>query len=244
MTDLGPSLSPKEHEALRARIQRERSRLERACIEAGRSPTEVRLLAVSKRMPVSMIEAAYHEGQRDFGENYAQELAQKADALSHLIDIRWHMIGHLQSNKAKLIAPFVSNVSSVDSVKLARELSKQATQHRPADLPDIEVFLEVNIGEEPQKSGALPDDVPELIEVVRGTPRLRLRGLLCIPPDTPDAAGARPYFAELRKLRDSWGGRELFPELSMGMSRDLEIAVQEGATWVRIGTAIFGERSG
>jgi PLP dependent protein len=238
------SLSPEDRETVRTRLRAQKTRIEEAVLRSGRSATEVRLLAVSKRMPIELIEAAYEEGQRDFGENYAQELAQKATALQHLPEIRWHMIGHLQSNKAKLIAPFVHNVSSVDSVKLAAELSKQAVAHRPAERGDIQILVEVNIGREAQKGGAIPELVPDVLRAVQDSPRLSLAGLLCIPPDAAEAEDSRRYFHELAELRETWGGSKLLPELSMGMSRDLEVAVSEGATWVRIGTAIFGERLG
>lgn len=225
-----------------ARLTAQKQRILESARLAGREASQVKLLAVSKKMPASRVEAAYELGQRDFGENYAQELAQKAEALAHLREIRWHMIGHLQSNKAKLLVPFVANVSSVDSIKLAEELSKQAVKARPAERGDLEVLIEVNIGGEVQKSGVEPHAVPELVQAIGELERLKLKGFLCIPPDTPDPEGARPYFRKLRELREAWGGSTEFPELSMGMSRDLEVAVSEGATWVRIGTAIFGER--
>jgi PLP dependent protein len=228
---------------LRTRLDEQRARLQKACLDATRDPRSVRLLAVSKRQPASLIAAAYELGQRDFGENYAQELAEKARELAHLTDLRWHMIGHLQSNKAKLLVPFVHNVSSVDSVKLTRELAKQAESQRPPERGPLDILLEVNIGLEEQKAGALPEAVPELILAVQSEPRLNLRGLLCIPPDAESAEASRPHFRRLVELRETWGGPAVLPELSMGMSRDLEVAVEEGATWVRIGTAIFGERS-
>lgn len=201
-----------------------------------------RLLAVSKKQPAEAIREAYAEGQRDFGENYAQELVEKAEALSDLPDLRLHMIGHLQSNKAKLMARYAHSVQSVDSPSLISELTKHVRDKRPSHMPRLEILIEVNIGREPQKHGALAEEVPPLISAVRESDDLILRGLMCIPPDADTAEASRTHFRALRKLRDELGGAELLPELSMGMSRDAEIAIEEGATWVRIGTAIFGER--
>jgi len=232
-----------EKEVLSERFAAERARIELAETSVGHAPGQVRLLAVSKKQPARVIRAAYELGQRDFGENYAQELAEKAEALRDLEGLRWHMIGHLQTNKARLVVPFVHNVSSVDSLRLASELSKQAEQRRAPELGELEILVQVNIGRESQKSGALPEALPELVEAVMTLPRLRLQGLLCIPPDTPNAEGARTFFRALFELREALGGAQRLPELSMGMSSDLEVAVSEGANWVRIGTALFGERS-
>lgn len=223
-----------------------RGRIARALAEAGRSPDSLRLLAVSKRHPASAIREAYALGQRDFGENYAQELASKVDELSDLQDIRWHMIGHLQRNKAKLVVPRATRVSSVDSERLLRELSAQrcarleaASEEAAGKRSELEVLLEVKLGDESSKTGAPPAAVPALVELAESLPGLSLRGLMLIPPHHADPA---PYFAELIALRDQLGGARRLPELSMGMSGDLEAAVRAGSTEVRIGTAIFGER--
>lgn len=223
-------------------LETQNQRIQEALQRSGRASDAARLLAVSKKQPIDAIREAYAAGQRDFGENYAQELAEKAEALESLPGIRFHMIGHLQSNKAKLMARFAHSIQSVDSSALATELAKQVRDKRPPSMPKLEVLIEVNIGREPQKHGALPEAVGPLIEAIQAAEGLVLRGLMCIPPDAATAEDSRPFFRALGELRTSLGGIELLPELSMGMSRDAEIAVEEGATWVRIGTAIFGER--
>jgi PLP dependent protein len=217
---------------MRARLEAVGARIASAAASAGRDPASIRLVAVSKTMPSSAIREAYEAGQRDFGENYAQELAQKATELADLADLRWHFIGHLQSNKAKIVAPLAHLVHSVDSVSLAKELAKRAR--------GLAVLVEVNAGEA-QKSGAREEDVPALLDAIAAQEALRLRGLMVVPPADPDAA--RRAFERLARLRDALGGTARLPELSMGMSADLEIAVATGATIVRIGTAIFGART-
>jgi len=216
-------------------LNRVRARLAAALKSAGRAPDSARLIAVSKFQPASAIRAAYAEGQRDFGENYVQELEQKAAELSDLSDLRWHMIGHLQRNKARSVAPLVSLIHTVHSVELAHELDKRATA-------PLAVLVEVNVGGEAQKSGCAPEGLPALLSALSAAPRLRCCGLMCVPPHTDDPSGARPYFEQLRALRDAHGGAERLPELSMGMTADLEYAVAAGASIVRVGTAIFGER--
>jgi pyridoxal phosphate enzyme (YggS family) len=194
-------------------------------------PPGVTLVAVSKTQPPEAIRAAYAAGQRHFGENYAQEWREKADALADLPDLVWHFIGGLQTNKVKYLAGRVGYVHTVDREDLAREISRRFS----AKGATARVFLEVNVGREPQKSGCLPDDVPRLAEAVRALPAVEVVGLMCIPPPADDPA---PHFRALRALRDGLGLREL----SMGMSADWRSAIAEGATFVRIGTAIFGER--
>lgn len=221
----------------------ERQRIAAATERAQRAPGSTRLMAVSKKQPVEAIIAAYEFGQRDFGENYVQELITKADALAHLADLRWHMIGHLQTNKARQLVSVVESVQTVDTTKLIRELSKQVTAQRPPERGPLEVYVEVNIGREPQKAGVLPENVPELLEVLRDAPRLALKGLLCLPPFSTDPELTRPHFEALARLRDELGGTRLLPELSMGMSHDFEQAIAAGSTWVRLGTAIFGARN-
>jgi pyridoxal phosphate enzyme (YggS family) len=197
----------------------------------ARLPAGVTLVAVSKTHPPEAIRAAYAAGQRDFGENYAQEWREKADRLADLADLRWHFVGGLQTNKVKYVAGRVAYVHTVDREELARELSRRTA----AKGASVRVFLEVNVAGEGSKAGCAPADAPRLAEAVRGLPGLELVGLMCIPPAEGDP---RPHFRALRALRDRLG----LAELSMGMSGDLDAAVEEGATFVRVGTAIFGAR--
>jgi len=194
-------------------------------------PAGVTLVAVSKTQPPEAIREAYAAGQRHFGENYAQEWRAKAEALADLPDLTWHFIGSLQTNKARLLAGRAHWVHTVDRPELARELSRRSA----AAGAMLKVLLEVNVGGEAQKAGCAPGDAPALAEAVRGLPGLSLEGLMCIPPPEGDP---RPHFRALRSLRDQLGLREL----SMGMSADWREAVEEGATLVRIGTALFGAR--
>ncbi len=214
-----------------------RARIERAASSASRDPKTVRLVAVSKTKPASAVREAYEAGQRDFGENYAQELAEKAEALSDLADIRWHFIGHLQSNKAKLVAPVAHLVHTVDSASLARELGKRVAK---LGRDPLRVLVEVNVGGEAQKAGVTPADLPKLLDAVEAEPNLLLQGMMTMPPHDLDEA--RRAFEGLAALRDRHGGIARLPELSMGMTDDLEVAVACGATIVRVGTAIFGAR--
>lgn len=218
-----------------------KDRIARAAVAASRSPDEIRLIAVSKTKPVAMIREAYAAGQRDFGENYAQELAQKAEELCDLHDLRWHFIGHLQTNKAKYVARAAHVVHTVDSVVLARELGKRATKEGRGDVSErLPVLVEVNVGGEPQKHGALAADLRDVLDAVAAEPALRVRGLMTLPPQ--DLEGARRAFEAVVSLQALHGGRARLPELSMGMSHDLEVAIACGATMVRVGTAIFGGR--
>ncbi|MEI9953743.1 MAG: YggS family pyridoxal phosphate-dependent enzyme [Pseudomonadota bacterium] len=230
-------------------LNRVRAQLASALASAGRAPDSARLIAVSKFQPASAIRAAYAEGQRDFGENYVQELEEKAAQLSDLQDLRWHMIGHLQRNKARVVAPLASLVHTVHSVELVRELDKRASdvslEGARAFVPGesrLAVLVEVNVGGELQKSGCAPERLAELLQALGGATHLRCVGLMCVPPQTEDPSGAQPYFEQLSRLRDGHGGVERLPELSMGMSADLPYAVAAGASIVRVGTAIFGER--
>jgi pyridoxal phosphate enzyme (YggS family) len=215
-------------------IERVQERIGDACERASRDPGSVQLVAVSKGHPEEVIRAAYAAGMRVFGENYAQELATKASALSDLRDIRWRFIGHLQRNKIKLIEGARATVDTVDSSRLAQALSTRAG----ASGTDLEVLLQVNVGGEAQKSGCTPDEVPALVEAVRALPNINLRGLMTVAPHLDQVEATRPFFATLRELAEAHG----LPELSMGMTHDLEPAVAEGATMLRIGTAIFGPR--
>jgi hypothetical protein len=214
--------------------ERLRERIAQACERAGRDPGTVRVIAVSKGHPEEVIRAAYDLGMRVFGENYAQELAGKASALRDLPGIQWRFIGHLQRNKIKLIEGARATIDTVDSVRLAEALSSRAI----ATGTDVEVLLQVNVGGELQKSGCAPEEVPQLVQAVRALPNLVLRGLMTVAPQRDDVEATRPFFAALRDLA---AAHEL-PELSMGMTHDLEQAVEEGATMLRIGTAIFGPR--
>src|SRR5450432_89661 len=226
-----------------------RARLIRAVASAGRAPDAVHLVAVSKLQPASAIRAAYAAGQRDFGENYVQELDEKATELADLSDLRWHMIGHLQRNKARAVAGTATMVHTVHSVELARELDKRAAGVSLAAARQfvrgearLSVLVEVNVGGEAHKSGCSPDALAEVLGALDRAQNLCLTGLMCVPPHTADPSGARPFFDELVRLRDAHGGARRLPELSMGMTADLEHAIAAGATIIRIGTAIFGER--
>lgn len=216
-----------------------RARIERACVRAAREPSEIRLVAVSKKQPPALLREAHALGVRDFGESYVQELVVKAQELAGLDGIRWHLVGHLQTNKARDVARVAAVVHSVDSARVARELARRA----PPDRDPVEVLVQVNVGGEAQKSGCAPAAIAEVLAAIEAEPALRLRGLMTVPPHTDDPAGARPHLRRLRELRDQHGGSARLPELSMGMTHDLEIAVEEGATLVRVGTAIFGERT-
>ncbi|MGH7281632.1 MAG: YggS family pyridoxal phosphate-dependent enzyme [Polyangiaceae bacterium] len=220
------------------RLNEVRARIERAALAASRDPATVTLIAVSKTKDAAAIEEAYAAGQRAFGESYAQELAQKAELLARLPDIEWHFIGHLQSNKAKLIAAHARVMHTIDSPSLAKELARRV---RNAGKPPLAVLIEVNIGGEAQKHGATGSELQEVIDAVRAEDALVLRGLMTIPP-AGDLAIAKNVFDTLASLRNLHGGTASLPELSMGMSSDLEVAIAAGATMVRVGTAIFGER--
>jgi len=204
----------------------------------GRDPAEIVLLAVSKTHPAGAIREAASSGQRRFGESYLQEATDKLDALADL-ELEWHFIGPMQSNKTREIAARFAWVHSVDRLRIARRLSQQ----RPTTLPPLEVCLQVNISGEPSKSGTTLDALPELARAVAGLPRLRLRGLMAIPAPARDLACQRGQYRHLREARDSLAAQGLaLDTLSMGMSDDLEAAIAEGSTLVRIGTAIFGPR--
>lgn len=219
------------------RLAETHQRIANAAEAAGRDPKLVRLVAVSKTKSEAMIREAYAAGQRAFGESYAQELERKAVALADLADLEWHFIGHLQSNKAKVIAKHAHVVHAVDGSALARELGKRAsTAGRTLD-----ALVEVKLSREPTKHGALPEELEEVLAAIEGQSALRLRGLMTMP-ELGDLAAAKSAFSTLKSLRELHGGARRLPELSMGMSGDLEIAIAEGATLVRVGTAIFGER--
>lgn len=270
-------------------MQRIGERIARAAARAGRRPEDVTLVAVAKTFPAEAIREAYACGVRHFGENRVQEWQGKQPLLKDL-DATWHLVGHLQSNKARRAARLFHTVDSLDRVELAQKLNrameenernintedteapfgpggpqgKQRTQRKPTaegaenteGRKRLQVLIEVRLAPEETKTGVVPEELPQLAEAVLELPHLELRGLMCIPPFLDDAEQVRPYFRRLRELRDELQARfraghalqtppgsPLLPELSMGMSHDFEVAIEEGATQVRLGTAIFGERS-
>jgi pyridoxal phosphate enzyme (YggS family) len=219
-----------------------RERLHKAAARAGRDAGSVQLMAVSKTFSAQSILEAYDAGLRLFGENRVQEFAGKSDAVCKLAGASFHLIGHLQSNKSAKAAALFHAVDSVDSLKLAERLNDAAGKLRKT----LSVLLEVNVGGEEAKSG-LSRDSAELTSILEAAPKLanlEIRGLMTVPPFTDDPGGARPYFRQLRELRDRLATRtgKPLPELSMGMSHDFEVAIEEGSTCVRVGTAIFGTR--
>ena len=218
-------------------LEEVKRRLSAAALRAGRDPAQVRLVAVSKTVPVELIRAAVAAGQRLFGENYLQEARGKVEALGEAVS--WHFIGHLQSNKAKGAVELFELIHGVDRLKLARALNAAA-----ASLGQVqEILLQINLAGETSKSGAGPEAAAALLREISLLPHLRVLGLMTMPPFLEPEA-VRPYFRALRELRDQLqdlSGRPL-PELSMGMSGDYEVAIEEGATLVRVGTAIFGSR--
>jgi hypothetical protein len=225
-------------DTIEKRLQAVKSRIERAAAAAGRDPRDIVLVAVSKTFPPAAVRAAHAAGQRDFGENHAQEALAKVDALADLALV-WHFVGPLQSNKTRPVAERFAWVHSVDRLKIAERLSAQ----RPAALPPLQVCIQVNVSGEATKSGVSPEEAPALARAVAALPRLRLRGLMAIPEPTDDPALPRRRFESLRALKERLVAAGLpLDSLSMGMSDDLEAAVAAGATMVRVGTAIFGPR--
>jgi pyridoxal phosphate enzyme (YggS family) len=218
-------------------LQAVRSRIDRAAIAAGRQPSQVSLLAVSKTFPASSIEAAIEAGQSAFGESYVQEAVKKITQLRRAAE--WHFIGPIQSNKTAQIAEYFSWVHSIEREKIAVRLNDA----RPPDLPPLDVCIQVNVSGETSKSGVAPGAERGLARTIAGLPRLRLRGLMAIPEPTDDMALQHRRFAEVRRLKDALCDEgHAVDTLSMGMSDDLEAAIAEGATIVRVGTAIFGSR--
>jgi pyridoxal phosphate enzyme (YggS family) len=217
-------------DTLEQRLAGVKLRIAQAAARAGRDPAGITLIAVTKIFPAQVIRDAYALGLRDFGENYVQEFEGKLPELGGLSEARFHLIGHLQSNKSRVAAEMFDCIQTVDSAKLARRLQESG---KPLD-----TMLEVKLSTEQAKAGAAPEELADLIEAVRGCPNLRLLGLMTMPPWSDDAERSRPYFRRLRELAALHG----LPHLSMGMSHDLETAIEEGATYVRIGTALFGRR--
>ncbi|MEC7814869.1 MAG: YggS family pyridoxal phosphate-dependent enzyme [Pseudomonadota bacterium] len=217
-------------------------RIQKATLKAGREPASVRLLAVSKTRPPKDVRAAFEAGQTAFGENYLQEALDKQAALTDLPGIEWHFIGPIQSNKTRAIAEAFDWVHSVDRLKIARRLSEQ----RPSGMAPLNLCLQVNINNEDSKSGCDLDELPELMNAIAELPNLSLRGLMAIPdPDQPEAdlrLSFRKLAQTLSQLKQELPDAGPLDTLSMGMSGDLELAIAEGATWVRVGTALFGAR--
>ena len=226
---------------IKENLDRVQENIRNACARAGRKEDEVTLIAVSKTKPVSMLEEAYALGVRDFGENKVQELVDKAGQLPK--DIRWHMIGHLQRNKVKYIIDKVYLIHSVDSLRLAEEISKEAVKHGVT----ANILIEVNVAGEESKFGVSPEDTPGLIEEISRLPAIQVRGLMTIAPFVEKAEDNRIIFNALLKLYVDISRKNIdnvhMDFLSMGMTGDYEVAVEEGATFVRVGTGIFGERS-
>ena len=217
-------------QTLGERLNAVRERIARAAERVHRDPQTILLLAVTKVFPATVIEEAYALGLREFGENYVQELEGKYGQVHNLEGVRFHLIGHLQSNKSGKAAELFDVVQTVDSAKLARRLSDAGRS--------LEVMLVVKLAPEEAKSGAAPEELPDLIAAVQALARLRLTGLMTMPPWSDDSEASRPYFRRLRELAERHG----LPQLSMGMSGDLEVAIEEGSTCVRVGTALFGKR--
>ncbi len=221
---------------IRERFTIVQARVGAAAYKAGRDSSSIQLVLASKTQPSEAIRAAANAGARDFGENYVQEAIAKRAELSDLTEIRWHLIGHLQTNKVKVAASGFALIHSVDSVRLAEALA------RAQPSPRVHALIEVNLGGEASKTGVAPDGVAAILDAARD--KLEIDGLMTIPPPASTAEAARPFFAQLRELRDRLARQSGYAlsELSMGMSDDFEVAVEEGATIVRIGRAVFGER--
>ncbi|HKX01885.1 MAG TPA: YggS family pyridoxal phosphate-dependent enzyme [Methylomirabilota bacterium] len=215
---------------MRANLGRVQEAVARACARAGRSPDHVLLIAVSKTMDVERVRLAIAAGVAALGENRVQEAKEKIEALGR--PVPWHLIGSLQTNKARDAARLFDWIHSVDRLDLAQELSRRADRA-------LNILLQVNLGDEPQKGGVAPAELKRLHEMVVALPNLKVRGLMAIPPATEQPEQARPFFRQLRELREQLG----LEHCSMGMSADFEVAIEEGATMVRVGTAIFGPRA-
>src|SRR5208282_1267561 len=247
---LGSAANAWEFVSIAENIAQVRERIAAAALRAGRNPDEIKLMGVSKTFPVERIREAYAAGLRVFGENRVQEFAGKAGALRDLANAEWHLIGHLQTNKAAKATELFDAVDSVDSARMAEKLNAFAESAGKT----LSVLIEINVGGETAKSGIAPGSdeqcSEELERILLAAPqwkRLTVRGLMTVPPYTEDPEGARAYFRQLRKIRDGIAARRLpavsMDVLSMGMSHDFEVAIEEGATCVRVGTAIFGERT-
>jgi PLP dependent protein len=225
-------------------LARVEERIHAACLGAGRDAKELSLMAVSKTFPAALVREAYQAGLRLFGESRVQEFSAKAEALKDLLDVEWHMIGHLQSNKSAKAIELFSAIDSVDSLRLAERLESAAAQLGKR----LPILIEINVGGETAKSGLLPHsrEIDDLLGAAVRLEHLAIQGLMTVPPFTEDPQEARPYFRKLRDVRNQIAARRVpsvsMDVLSMGMSHDFEVAIEEGSTCVRIGTAIFGER--
>ena len=224
------------------RLTEVRSRIATAARSVGREPSSIRLIAVSKTCPLDAIRDAYIAGHRDFGENRVQEALQKIEGATEP-DIRWHLLGHLQTNKARKVVGAFTSVQSIDSIELLHRLDRAALEAGTTQ----DVLIQVAVAHETTKFGTPPADVPRLLEAGARLEAARVVGVMTIPPPTQTPEDARPWFRRLRELRDQWQASgvptAMLRELSMGMSGDFEVAIQEGATIVRVGTAIFGSRA-
>lgn len=222
-------------------LEKVKERIQKACARSGRNPEDVTLVAVSKTKPEEDIMELYRAGQRDFGENYIQELREKHDHLPK--DIRWHMIGHLQRNKVKYIAEYVTLIHSVDSMELAQTIEKEAVKHNRV----IPVLIEVNVAGEESKFGVSLEEAPKLVEEISALPHVEVRGFMTSAPFVEDPEEDRPVFRSLHELSVDMNSKNHnngnVDVLSMGMTNDFEVAVEEGSTMVRVGTAIFGKRN-
>ncbi len=226
-------------DALPDSIEQVRNRIESACLRSNRRKEDILLIAVTKTIPVERIQQALSEGLTHFGENYIQEAQQKIDSIQQGT---WHFIGHLQKNKAKYAVKLFSMIETVDNAALAQELNRQTMQAGKT----MEILIQVNEAGESTKSGLPPEKVPSLLQESPAWPALRIRGFMTMPPYDPDPEKSRPWFRSLYHWRDKW--RQEFPEmdlthLSMGMSHDFDVAIEEGATIIRVGTALFGSRT-
>jgi pyridoxal phosphate enzyme (YggS family) len=222
-------------------LDRIRTRIQEAAVNCGRNPQEIRLVAVSKRIPAKAVVEAYRCDQVIFGENYLQDAREKIMQLKP--SLQWHFIGHLQSNKARMAAELFQVIETVDRLKIARALDRHAGELEKT----LEVLIQVNVGREQQKSGVLPEETKGLLQDIRTLSNLKVRGLMTMPPYGRDPEAGRPWFRELKQLAVQLACKGLFEdndavELSMGMSADFTVAIEEGATLVRVGTAIFGPR--
>ncbi len=225
---------------IKERLEEIRRRMDEAAEKAGRDPSSIRLIAVSKTKPVSMIREAVAAGVTDLGENYIQEAREKIPQVSG--QVRWHFIGHLQTNKAKYAARLFDWIHTIDRVEIADALNRRAGMENRV----LRVLIEVNVGKEETKSGVMEEDLFPLVEHVATLPQLSLKGLMVIPPLTADPEEVRGYFIKTRRLAEQVAARNIpnvsMEELSMGMTSDFEVAIEEGSTMIRVGTAIFGPR--
>jgi pyridoxal phosphate enzyme (YggS family) len=240
VAEMNPKLQPEAE--LRQHLKNVNERIAAAAVRSGRSPSDVTLVAVSKTHPAAIIQQAIAAGATDLGENRVQEAEAKIPLVGRDA-ARWHLIGHLQSNKARRAVELFDVIHSLDSVALAQRLDRVCGEVKRKVLP---VLIQIDLGKEATKSGAAENEVPEIIDAIKQTQALRLRGLMTLPPFFDDPEMARPFFSRLRELRDKLTGQGAFAdqsgELSMGMTHDFEVAIEEGATMVRVGTAIFGAR--